>query len=307
MSIEESSGTAEAAVKVAKSAREGIRLTIRTMAVNIVLATVKIVAGALGRSHVLIADGVESVTDVVSGIAVIGGLRIAAIPPDKEHPYGHGKAESLAALVVSLGLVITAAAIAVQSIREVLGNPHEAPAVFTLYVLVGAIIVKEVMFRLLHRKGQSIGSQAVKSDAWHHRADALTSIAAFVGISVALIGGPGYEPADGWAALAACLVIAFNGVRLFRSALDEMMDRAPPPEIEAKIRRIAGSIPDVVAIEKCRVRRSGLSLYVDIHVEVDGDLTVRRGHRIAHDVKQALQDASLSIVDATVHIEPAAG
>jgi cation diffusion facilitator family transporter len=306
VSNEESSGTAEVAAKIAESAREGIRLTTRTMLVNVVLATAKILAGALGRSHVLIADGVESVTDVVSEIAVIGGLRIAAIPPDKEHPYGHGKAESLAALVVSLGIVVTAVGIAVQSVREVLGNPHEPPAVFTLYVLIGAIVAKEVMFRLLQRTGRSIGSQAVKSEAWHHRADALTSIAAFVGISIALIGGPGYESADGWAALAACLVIAYNGVRLFRSALDEMMDRAPPPEIEAKIRSIAGSIPGVVAIEKCRVRRSGLSLYVDIHVEVDGNLTVRRGHEIAHEVKHALQDAGLSIVDATVHIEPAA-
>jgi cation diffusion facilitator family transporter len=295
------------AAQLAQSAGQGIRFTLQATAVNVILAAAKIIAGALGRSHVLIADGVESVTDVVGSLVVTSGLRIAAIPPDKEHPYGHGKAESLAALVVSVALIGTAVGIAIQSVREVLGEPHGAPAVFTLYVLVGAIVVKELMFRFLHRAGQSIGSEAVKTDAWHHRADAITSVAAFIGISVALIGGPGYEQADGWAALVACLVIAYNGVRLFRKALDEMMDRAPPPEVEAKIRRIAGDIPDVAAIEKCRVRRSGLSLFVDIHVEVDGNLTVRRGHEIAHDVKQALLDAGLSIIDVTVHIEPASG
>jgi cation diffusion facilitator family transporter len=293
--------------QLAESASEGIRFTLWTTVANVILAAVKIVGGALGRSHVLIADGVESVTDVVGSLVVTGGLRIAAIPPDKDHPYGHGKAESLAALVVAVVLILTAIGIAIQSIREVLGHPHEAPAVFTLYVLIGAVVAKEAMFRLLHRTGQSIGSEAVKTTAWHHRADAITSGAAFIGISVALIGGPGYEAADGWAALVACAVIAWNGVRLFRTALDEMMDKAPPPEVEAKIRRIAEGIRDVAAIEKCRVRRSGLSLFVDIHVEVDGNLTVRRGHEIAHDVKQALQRAGLSIIDVTVHIEPAGG
>lgn len=299
--------TEEAAQQLAETAGQGIRYTLWTTAANVVLAIVKVVAGVLGHSHVLIADGLESVTDVIGSLVVTGGLRIAAIPPDKNHPYGHGKAESLAALVVSVALLLTAAGIAVQSVREVLGNTHEAPAVFTLYVLIAAIVIKEGMFRFLHRAGQSIGSQAVKTDAWHHRADAITSIAAFVGISVALIGGPGYEQADGWAALVACLVIAFNGVLLFKGALDEVMDRAPPPEIEAQIRRIAGEIRDVVSIEKCRVRRSGLALFVDIHVEVDGDLTVRRGHEIAHDVKEALLNAGLSIIDVTVHIEPAGG
>jgi cation diffusion facilitator family transporter len=293
--------------QLAESASEGIRLTLWTTVANVVLAAAKIVGGALGNSHVLIADGVESVTDVVGSLVVTGGLRIAAIPPDKEHPYGHGKAESLAALVVSVVLILTAVGIAIQSVREVLGRPHEAPAVYTLYVLIGAAVAKEVMFRFLYRAGQSIGSEAVKTTAWHHRADAITSAAAFIGISIALFGGPGYEAADGWAALVACAVIAYNGIGLFRRALDEMMDRAPPPEVVAKIRRIAEGIRDVAAVEKCRVRRSGLSLFVDIHVEVDGDLTVRRGHAIAHDVKQALLDASLSIIDVTVHIEPAGG
>jgi cation diffusion facilitator family transporter len=308
VTIESPPGAAQdPAAQLAESASEGIRFTLWTTVANVVLAAVKIVGGAVGNSHVLIADGVESVTDVVSSLVVTGGLRIAAIPPDRDHPYGHGKAESLAALVVSVALVLTAVGIAIQSVREVLSPARESPAFFTLFVLIGAVAAKEAMFRLLNRTGQAIGSQAVKTTAWHHRADAISSAAAFIGISIALIGGPAYAAADGWAALVACAVIAWNGIGLFRTALDEMMDRAPPPEVEAKIRRIAEGIRDVAAVEKCRVRRSGLSLFVDIHVEVDGDLTVRRGHEIAHNVKQALLNAGLSIIDVTVHIEPARG
>jgi cation diffusion facilitator family transporter len=157
----------------------------------------------------------------------------------------------------------------------------------------------------MDRAGREIESQAVKNEAWHHRSDALTSGAAFVGISIALIGGAHYAVADAWAALFACAVVAANGIRLFRSTLDDMMDSAAPPEVEAMVRDIAAATPGVVAIEKCRVRRSGLTLIVDIHVEVDGDLSVRRGHAIAHEVKQTLLDSKLSILDVTVHIEPA--
>ena len=289
------------------AASRGIRITLSGSLASALLATVKILAGVFGHAYALIADGVESLTDVVSSLIVSGGLRIAGLPPDEKHPYGHGKAESLAALVVAVALLATATGIAIQSLRQILTPTREAPAAYTLIVLVLVIVIKEAMFRLLHRAGQKIGSQAVQSDAWHHRSDALTSVAAFIGISIALIGGPKYVSADAWAALFACLVIGANGARLFRTALDDVMDSAPPAEVEAKIRELAGAVPGVAAIEKCRIRRSGLSLLVDIHVEVDGDLSVRRGHEIAHDVKQALLDANLSILDVAVHIEPAGG
>jgi len=295
------------AARLNEAAGRGIRFTLWGLLASALLAAAKILAGVLGHAYALIADGVESLTDVFSSLVVSSGLRIAALPPDEKHPFGHGKAESLSALFVSVALLATAAGIAIQSLRQILVPAREPPAPFTLIVLVLAIVTKEVMFRLLYRAGRAIGSQAVQSDAWHHRSDAITSLAAFIGISVALIGGPKFVTADAWAALFACGIIGANGVGLFRNALDDVMDSAPPPEVEARIRQLAAATPGVAAIEKCRIRRSGLSLLVDIHVEVDGQLTVRRGHAIAHDVKQALLDADLSILDVTVHIEPAGG
>lgn len=283
----------------------GIRVILWGVLLNAVMAAVKICAGVLGNAYALIADGVESMADVVTSLVVSSGLRIAAIPPDENHPFGHGKAESLSAMVAAIALLATAVGIAVQSIRSLLGPQPEAPREYTLIILIGVIVIKELMFRIIDRKGRKIGSQALMSEAWHHRSDAITSVAAFIGISVAIIGGHRYVRADAWAALLACVIIAANGVRLFRRALDDVMDSAPPAEVEEQIRRIAGEVRGVAAIEKCRIRRSGLSLLVDIHVEVDGNLSVRRGHEIAHDVKQALLDSQLSILDATVHIEPA--
>ena len=275
------------------------------MVISLVLGAIKVVAGVLGNAYALIADGVESLTDVFSSLVVLGGLRIAAIPPDENHPYGHGKAETLAGLIVAVALLATAAGIAIQSLREIATPTKHSPASFTLGILIVVIVSKELIFRLMNRAGRAIESQAVKNEAWHHRSDALTSAAAFIGISIALIGGPKYAVADAWAALFACVIIAFNGITALRSTLDDMMDSAAPAEIENQVRDLAADTPGVVAIEKCRVRRSGLTLIVDIHVEVDGDLSVRRGHAIAHDVKQTLLDSKLSILDVTVHIEPA--
>ena len=291
--------------RLSTAASGGIRVVLWGVLLNAVMAAVKICAACWAMHTRVVADGVESLADVVSSLVVSSGLRIAAIPPDENHPFGHGKAESLSAMVAAIALLATGVGIAIQSIRALLHPPETPPAVYTLVVLVGVIAVKELMFRLIDRKGRKIGSQALRTEAWHHRSDAITSAAAFIGITVAIVGGPRYVQADAWAALLACVVIEANGVRLFRRALDDVMDSAPPGDLDEKIRRIAAAVPDVVAIEKCRIRRSGLSLFVDIHVEVDGNLTVRRGHEIAHDVKQALLDSDLSILDATVHIEPA--
>ena len=293
------------AARLSTAASDGIRIILWGVLLNAVMAAVKIGAGVLGNAHALVADGVESLADVITSLVVSSGLRIAAIPPDENHPFGHGKAESLSAMVAAIALLATGAGIAIQSIRALLDPPGEAPKLYTLIVLVGVIAIKEFMFRMIDRMGRKIGSQALRSEAWHHRSDAITSVAAFIGISVAIAGGPNYVRADAWAALLACVIIAGNGVRLFRRALDDVMDSAPPAEVEEQIRGIAAGVDGVVTIEKCRVRRSGLSLLVDIHVEVDGNLSVRRGHDIAHDVKQALLDSQLSILDATVHIEPA--
>jgi cation diffusion facilitator family transporter len=205
--------------------------------------------------------------------------------------------------MVAVFLIGAAILIAVQSIREIL-TPHHTPAWYTLLVLVLVIITKEVLYRRMFRIGQSLDSSALKSDAWHHRSDAITSAAAFLGISIALIGGPGYEAADDWAALLACSVILFNGFRLLRPALDEVMDAAAPSEVEKQIRSIATGIEGVVEVEKCRIRKSGLGFLMDIHVVVNGDLSVREGHKIGHVVKERLLGSLLPISDVIIHIEP---
>lgn len=281
----------------------GAQLAIVGIFVNAALAAAKIAAGLIGNCYVLIADGIESTLDIFGSLIIWFGLKVAAEPPDDDHPYGHGKAEALAAIVVALTVLAAAVGLAVQSIREIV-TPHHAPAPFTLIVLVAVVLIKETLFRKVIQASVEIGSTAVKTDAWHHRSDAITSVAAFVGISIALIGGPGWEPADDWAALLACGLIASNGWRLLLPALQETMDTAAPAELRNDVVRLAGGVAGVAEIEKCRIRKAGLEYFVDIHVGVAGELTVREGHRIAHEVKDAIRTAQPAIADVLVHIEP---
>jgi cation diffusion facilitator family transporter len=280
-----------------------MKVSLLSVCINLLLAAVKIITGFFGRSHALIADGIESLTDVVSSLIVWKALKVSSQPADEKHPYGHGKAESIAGAVVAVALLAAAVLIIVQSIREIL-TPHSTPEPFTLFVLVGVILVKEVMYRFTQKEGRRIGSRAMLSDAWHHRSDAITSGAAFIGISIAVIGGEGYESMDDWAALVACAVILFNGIRLLRPALDEIMDASVPKELEAEVRKIAANVKGVRMIEKCRIRKSGLGLLMDIHVVVPGDLSVREGHAIAHLVDSHLKRSELPVHDVVIHIEP---
>jgi cation diffusion facilitator family transporter len=281
----------------------GARFALFGLIVNILLAAAKILAGFVGHAYVLIADGIESALDVGGSIVILGGLTVAARPPDRTHPYGHGKAEPIAAIIVAVGVVAAAVGLAIQSVREIF-LPHHAPAPWTLAVLVVAVIVKETLFRYVIRFGQEVESTAVKTDAWHHRMDATTSIAAFIGISVALIGGKKWQSADDWAALVACALIAANGIRLARPAFYEIMDTAPGGKIVGPIRVVASSVPGVVEVEKCHVRKMGLDYYVDLHVGVDGNISVHDGHQIAHRVKSAIQQSDSRVADVLVHIEP---
>ena len=201
--------------------QSGARLALLGLVANFVLASVKIIAGLLGNSFVLIADGIESALDIAGSAIIWGGLKLAARPPDATHPYGHGKAEPVAAIVVSLGVLAAAFGLAFQSAHEIF-VPHHAPRPFTLVVLIAVVIVKEMLYRSVIRIGQNVESTAMQTDAWHHRTDALTSIAAFIGISIALIGGPAWQSADAWAALFACALIGANGYRLLNPALHEM-------------------------------------------------------------------------------------
>lgn len=271
--------------------------------INALLAAAKITGGVIGHSGALIADGIESCSDVVSSLVVWSGLKFSLKPPDENHPYGHGKAEPLAAVAAALALVAAAIFIAVESVRQIL-TPHETPAWFTLVILAGVVVIKYALSRFVARAGEEVSSTALKTDALHHLSDALTSAAAFIGILIALVGGKGYEAADDWAALFACLIISYNGFSLFKDGLNEIMDAAPAKEYENKIRSTAGAVRGVMGIEKCLIRKSGLHYLIDIHVEVNGDLSVREGHEIAHLVKDELLASSHGVADVLVHIEP---
>ncbi len=272
--------------------------------VNVVLSAVKISAGILGHSYALIADGIESSLDIVSSLVIWGGLKYAAKQPDRDHPYGHGKAEPISALIVSTALSGAALFLAWLSAQEILSPTHRMPAAAGLGVLVVVIAIKEIMFRRVAALADEIGSNAVRTDAWHHRSDAVTSVAALVGILVARLGGPGWERADAWAALFACAVIGFNGYKLLVPAIAEIMDTAPDPEIARRVRQAAATVGGVAEVEQCRVRKMGLEFYVDLHVGVDGTISVAAGHDIAHRVKDAIRAAEPRVADALVHVEP---
>jgi cation diffusion facilitator family transporter len=288
----------------ASNLQTGARVALLGLAINVLLASAKILAGLFGNAYVLIADGIESALDIAGSIVIWGGLKLAARPPDATHPYGHGKAEPIAAVIVALGVLAAALGLAIQSVRE-LFLPHHAPAPFTLGVLIVAVVVKEVLYRYVIRFGHGVESTAVQTDAWHHRTDAMTSIAAFIGISISLIGGEAWQSADDWAALFACALIGANGYRLLSPALHEIMDTAPRGQIVDLVRNAAMSVPGVIEIDKCLVRKMGLDFYVDLHVGVSGNITVREGHHIAHEVKRAIQATDPRIADVLVHIDPA--
>lgn len=282
---------------------EGVSLVAWGIALNAFLAVVKIAGGILGSTYALIADGVESLLDIFASALVWAGLRVAVRPADENHPYGHGKAEPLAGLAVALLVFVAAGWIGVHAVKEIV-TPHHGPHWGTLPLLAGVVVVKFVFSRRLLHAERSIGSTSLGIEAWHHLADALTSLAAFVGIAIAIAGGPGYESADDWAALVACVVVAWNGASLARRALDDVMDVAVPAQVEDRIRAMAKVVNGVRGIDKCRVRKSGLNYFVDIHVEVDGALSVHEGHAIAGAVKHALLASQQGVNDVLVHIEP---
>ena len=287
-----------------RRAERSARLVLRGIALNAVLAAAKFAGGIFGHTYALIADGAESTLDILSSLLVWAGFRVAARPPDAEHPYGHGKAESLVALAVACFVFAMAGWIAWHAAHEII-TPHEGPAWWTLLVLGGVIVAKMWFSRRMDSAGEEVGSTLLGIEAMHHWSDAVTSGAAFVGICIALWGGKGWETADDWAALFGCVIIAFNGVAMFTKALRDVMDTAVAVEFENEIRTLALGVPGVQALDKMRVRKSGLSHLVDIQVRVDGELTVREGHAIAHAVKDALlASAPHAISDVTVHVEP---
>jgi cation diffusion facilitator family transporter len=284
--------------------KRSLRTTFLGLGANACLAVLKMLAGIFGHSHALVADGVESLADVFSSIVVWRGVVVAEEPADEDHPYGHGKAEPLAAAIVAAMLIIAAGWIVVGALNAV-AQPHPAPRPFTLIVLVVVIVVKESLYRFTSHVAASIENPAVSSDAVHHRSDVITSFAAAIGITIALLGGEGFQSADDWAAVAAACVIAWNGVRLLRPAMNDLMDRSPNLEIIEQIKKIGESVADVARVEKCLVRKMGYQYFVDMHVEVDPQMTVQRSHQIAHEVKNKVREQIPRVRDVLVHIEPA--
>lgn len=289
-----------------RSPSESLGLGILAICINVSLMIIKIGVGVVGNSYALIADGIESASDIFSSVITWAGFRWSLKPADEDHPYGHGKIDALTGMFSGGALFAAAAFIAYQSILEI-RTPHHSPAWFTLPVLIGVIVVKELLSRRVFAAADTFDSNALKGDAWHHRSDAITSAAAAIGITIALIGGKGWEMADDWGALAACSVIVTNAFLIVKRSVYDATDRAVSPLVVDSIRAAAADQPGVQRIEKCLVRKSGADLFVELHVEVDPSVTILEGHRLGHQVKAALIAGNPRIQDVIVHLEPADG
>ncbi|HUF49351.1 MAG TPA: cation diffusion facilitator family transporter [Longimicrobiales bacterium] len=288
---------------MSERARRGIRLAQAGLLINAVLVVVKVVTGVVGHSYALIADGVESSLDIFSSLIVWRGIQVASRSPDEAYHFGYGKAESVATAAVSLLLMGAALGIAIEAVREIL-TPHHGPAPFTLIVLVAVIAIKEMLFRRVLREGEAIESAIVQADAWHHRSDAITSGAAFIGISIALIGGAEWAAADDYAALLASSIIAFNGARLMRPALADLMDRAPAPDLLERVAAEARREGGVLHIEKVLARRAGVGHFVILHVQARPTMTLHDAHDLGGRVRARIVRNVPTVLDAVIHMEP---
>lgn len=286
--------------------KEAQGTVIYSMIVNVLLAAGKLVAGIFGHSFALIADAIESISDIFSSFIVFLGLKISTKPSDERHPYGHGKVEPLVTFIVVALLVLSSVIIATEAVDNI-RTPHSLPKPFTLIVLACVILFKEISFRYVNNKGEEMDSTSLKADAWHHRSDAFTSAAAFIGITIALIGGKGYESADDWAALVASGIIIYNAYLIFRPALGELLDEQKYDDLIQHIKTESLNVAGVANTEKCYIRKFGMSYFVDIHVRVERSLTVEQGHHIAHNLKNYLMEKNPQIEDVMTHIEPTIG
>lgn len=282
---------------------KAVKATYLSIMGNLGLALVKGFAGYFGNSYALIADAIESASDVFSSLLVLFGLKYSSRPADENHPYGHGKAEALVTFAVVGFLVISATIIAYESIDHI-RTPHETPESWTLYILAAIILTKEIFYRIISKKSDETNSSSLKADAWHHRSDAITSLMAFIGISIAIFMGPGYETADDWAALLGSGFIIYNAYLIFRPALGEILDEHLYDDLIAEIREIALTVDGVIDTEKCHVRKMGMTYFVDLHLIVKGEITVTEGHEIAHRLKDTIQEKMPEIADVLIHVEP---
>lgn len=280
-----------------------IKTTYFSIVGNAALAIIKGLAGFFGNSYALIADAIESTTDILSSCLVLFGLKYANRPADKNHPYGHGRAEPLVTFIVVGFLITSATIIAYESIQNI-KTPHKLPKMWTLLVLIPLIVWKEISFQLVIKKAKETNSSALKADAWHHRSDAITSVAALIGITIALYLGKGYEAADDWAALFASGFIMYNSYKIFRPALGEIMDEHMYDDLIEEIRKVAITVDGVKGTEKCFIRKTGMKYHVDLHAIVDGNISVKNGHDIAHILKDTLRSQIPVLGHVLIHVEP---
>lgn len=270
---------------------------------NILLAIIKALAGIFGNSYALIADAIESTSDVISSLLVFFGLKYAKRPADDNHPYGHGKIEPMVTFIVVGFLVVSATLIAIESIKNI-GNPHKIPEPWTLIVLAAIIVYKEICYRVISSRANVLNSTSLKADALHHRSDSFTSITAFVGIAIALVFGKGYESADDWAALLASGLIYYHSYKIFRPAFAEIMDENIHDQLIDSIRQKASEVDGIIDTEKCFVRKAGAFYHIDLHATVDAHISVKEGHRLAHKLQDALKQNLPNIGQVLIHIEP---
>lgn len=282
---------------------KAIKATYFSLVGNFLLALIKGTAGIFGNSYALIADAIESTTDIFSSFLVLIGIKYSSKPADENHPYGHGRAEALITFIVVGFLITSATIIAYESIVNI-QTPHGLPKMWTLFVLGGIIIWKEISFRIVMQKSRETNSSALKADAWHHRSDAITSVAAFTGISIALFFGKGYESADDWAALFASGFILYNSYLIFRPALGEIMDEHLYDDMVNDIREIAVTVNGIYDTEKCFIRKAGMRYHLELHAIVDANITVKEGHRLAHELEDTLRLKLPELGHVLVHIEP---
>jgi len=280
-----------------------VRATYFSIISNIALAVIKGTAGILGNSYALIADAIESTADIFASCLVLFGIKYANRPADENHPYGHGRAEPLVTFLVVGFLITSATIIAYESIMNI-STPHGLPKSWTLILLAALIVWKEISFRLVMKKAIATNSSSLKADAWHHRSDAITSVAAFIGISIALILGKGYEAADDWAALFAAGFILYNSYKIFRPALGEIMDEHLYDDLIETIRIKSRDVEGIIDTEKCYIRKAGMQYHVDLHAVVDGNITVTQGHELAHKLQDALHREIPQLGNILIHIEP---
>lgn len=282
---------------------KAIKATYFSIIGNTSLAIIKGLAGFFGNSYALIADAIESTTDIFASFLVLFGIKYSNKPADKNHPYGHGRAEPLITFLVVGFLITSATIIAYESILNI-QTPHDLPKSWTLFVLGAIIIWKEYSFRLVMKRSVETNSSSLKADAWHHRSDAITSIAAFVGISIALILGKGYESADDWAALFASGFILYNSYLIFRPALGEIMDEHLNDDLIEEIRKVASKVEGIIDTEKCFIRKAGMKYHVDLHAIVDAHISVKEGHDLAHKLKDTLREEIPELGHVLIHVEP---